>query len=78
MYLNEHDKREDALQQLRVATELAGENGFSHYNIGLAYFDLGMPELALAQAHKARALGFPSTELADKLRAKGQWKDPDG
>ncbi len=78
LYLHKQRKPEMALHQLSIATEFAGDNPLSQYNIGLAYFELGQLDLALTQAHKARSLGFDVTPLADLLRQKNAWKDPVG
>jgi tetratricopeptide (TPR) repeat protein len=66
----------EAEAQLEAAVAAAKDNPLSHYNIGLVYFDIGNPERALAQAHKAMAMGVGRTELADKLKAAGKWRDP--
>lgn len=66
----------EAMQQLALATESAGDNAFSHYNIGLAYFDMKQYDKALVQAHKAIELGFPRTELKSRLEAAGRWVEP--
>jgi hypothetical protein len=71
------DKRTpQALAQLKVASEFARDNALSHFNIGLAYLELGDDAHALEQAHKARALGLDRPELEDRLKAKGAWKAP--
>jgi hypothetical protein len=61
---------------LATATELAKENPLSHYNIGLMYFDLGAYDEALAQAHRARALGMERDELEKMLKSRNKWKEP--
>lgn len=65
-----------AKAQLEFATTLAGDNGLTHFNIGMTYFDLGLYPEALARAHAARLNGFPRPELETRLREKGQWADP--
>lgn len=75
-YLYKHKRAPEAMAQLQIATELAKDNGFTHYNVGLVYFEMGRYDLALKQAHKAKALGFEQTELAKMLAAKNQWKEP--
>ena len=77
-YLRKQGKPDLARQQLDTASELAKDNAFSHYNIGLGYFELGVFDRALAQAHKAKAMGFERQELADMLKRQNQWKDPEG
>ncbi|MGS0754202.1 tetratricopeptide repeat protein [Roseateles sp. GG27B] len=74
-FLISKNRQPEAIQQLAFAENLAGENGFTHYNLGLIYFDAGAPEKALQKAHQAAALGFPRQDLEQKLRAAGKWQD---
>ena len=75
-YLNSKARIPEANTQLEIATGYAKDNGFTHYNIGLHYFDLKNYDMALTQAHKAIALGLTSTELRDQLRAVSRWTEP--
>jgi tetratricopeptide (TPR) repeat protein len=75
-YLKTRGRRDAALAQLAVASEFAGENSFSHYNIGLQYLELGEHAKALEHAHRALALGFERTDLGDRLKAAGRWQEP--
>ena len=75
-FLTSKARASEALQQLSHATLIAADNAFSHYNIGLVYFDMKEYDKALVQAHTAIALGFPQTILRDQLRAVGKWTDP--
>jgi predicted Zn-dependent protease len=75
-YLQKQKRTPEALAQLQVASDIAKDNGFTNYNIGLVYFEMGQYDLALAQAHKAKALGFDQPELAQMLAAKNKWKEP--
>jgi tetratricopeptide (TPR) repeat protein len=68
-------KRKAAIEQLGVAEELAGSNANVHYNLGLAYFDLGDYDKSLAYAHTAYKMGFPLPGLRDKLKKAGKWQD---
>lgn len=77
-YLNSKNRAAEGSAQLDAATSLAKDNGFTHYNIGLHYFDLKNYDKALIQAHKAMALDFPKTELQEQLRNLGKWTDPTG
>ncbi|MBX3644794.1 MAG: ABC transporter permease [Rubrivivax sp.] len=74
-YLSGTARKDLALQELDQAVVYAGDNAWSQYNIGLAYFELGQYDKARAQATKASELGFDRTELKDMLTAKGQWRD---
>lgn len=75
-YLTKNKREPEAVAHLELATKIAADNGFTHYNIGLTYFDMKMYDKALAQAHTALTLGFERTELRDKLDKAGQWKEP--
>lgn len=66
-----------ARQQLQATEQFAGDNGLTHYNLGLLYTDLKAWEQALAQAHKAQALGYTDgTLLRERLQAAGRWQEP--
>lgn len=75
-YLNSKGRLPEANRQLEMATNYAKDSAFTHYNIGLHYFDLKNYDKALAQAHKAIELGFPQTILRDKLQSVGKWAEP--
>lgn len=69
-------RKQEALTQLERARFDAGDNAFTHYNIGLVFLDADEPAQALAQAHRAMSLGFTRADLKDKLVALGRWRDP--
>ena len=75
-FLSKNARAPEAIQQLEQATVSAADNGFSHYNIGLVYFDLKDYDKALLQAHKAIVLGFLQTALRDQLQSVGRWTEP--
>jgi tetratricopeptide (TPR) repeat protein len=75
-YLSKNKRVPEAVNQLEQATGLAKDNAFTHYNIGLVYFDMKIYDKALVQAHRALALGFERTELRDLLEKAGQWQGP--
>jgi hypothetical protein len=75
-YLIKSKRAPEAAQQLELATSLAKDNGFTHYNIGLVYFDMKNYGKALIQAHQAMGLGFERTELRDLLKGANQWQEP--
>lgn len=75
-YLNRHGRLADANRELKEAANYAKDDAFAHYNIGLHYFDLKNYDQALAEAHKASALGFTPTALRDKLISVGKWIEP--
>jgi tetratricopeptide (TPR) repeat protein len=74
-YLIKRDRRDEALAQLERATIDAGDNGFTHFNIGLQYVDLRVFDKAADAARRALGLGFTRPELIDRLRAAGQWRE---
>lgn len=75
-YLVKNKRQEEAIAQLEQATVLAGDNAFTHYNIGLTYFDMKIYDKALASAHRALELGFERTELRDQLKSANKWQEP--
>ncbi len=75
-YLNKSGRIPEATTQLEIATAYAKDSAFTHYNIGLHYFDLKNHDKALVQAHKAIELGFTQTALQGKLQGVGKWTEP--
>jgi uncharacterized protein (TIGR02996 family) len=76
-FLSENDRTPEAIRELEQVEKAAGDNPFTHYNLGLIYFDIKDYEKSLAQAHKAMALGFNRTALRDKLVEAGKWLAPE-
>jgi tetratricopeptide (TPR) repeat protein len=78
IYLAKNDRTPEAIQQLDIAAEGADgkENAFTHFNLGLNYFDLKEYKKSEIQAHKAYALGFPQEVLKEKLKGVGKWTEP--
>ena len=77
-FLAQQGQSQAALAQLAAAVRYAQDSTLSHYNIGLAYLELGQFEQARTQAHRAAALGLERPELEQRLRAAGQWQDAPG
>lgn len=75
-WLVQRKRTQDAEQQLKLSLGLAGDNPLSHFSIGLIYFEMGLFDQASAQARLAQSLGWARTDLIDKLKAAGQWRDP--
>jgi tetratricopeptide (TPR) repeat protein len=75
-YLTEHRRNKEALAQLQAVQTMAGDSPFTHYNLGLLFFELKEYDLALAEAHQAMALGHPQPGLRDKLHGVGRWTEP--
>lgn len=75
-YLIKKNRLPDAKAQLDYVSTKAGDNPFTHYNLGLSYFDMKAYDMALEQAHLAASLGMESESLKNKLAAAGQWREP--
>ena len=75
-FLTKNNRVPEAVAQLEFSTVVAKDNAFTHYNIGLVYFDMKNYGKALAQAHRAQALGFERTELRELLKGVKQWQEP--
>lgn len=74
-YLAKAMRANEAEQQLSVAASQAGDNAFTHNNIGLIYFDMKNYEKALIHAHKAYELGLGIPTLREKLKSVGKWSE---
>ena len=74
-YLLKDGRRTDGLAQLDIASGMADDNPFTHYNIGLIQFEAGNFEAALKHAHIAYRLGFQRPELRDMLIKADRWVD---
>ena len=75
-FLIKKGRKDEALRQLDMVLARAGDNPFTHYNLGLLYFDAGAHDKALIQAHHAQELGFPRLDLANQLKAVNRWSEP--
>jgi tetratricopeptide (TPR) repeat protein len=75
-YLNSKGRLPEAITQLEIATSYAKDNAFTHYNIGLHYFDIKDYDKALLSAHQAMQLGFTQTALKERLISVGKWTEP--
>lgn len=76
-YLGKLGRKQAAIEQLQAATILAEDDGFSHYNIGLVYAELGEYDRAAEQARRAQALGFERPELIEQLKRANRWPAAD-
>lgn len=74
-WLTKRQRGDDARAQLEVMQTLAKDNPLSHHNLGLLYFDLGDYEAALSEAHRAMELGSLKSDLAERLKSVGKWRD---
>lgn len=75
LYLIQTGRSGAALTKLEAARELDGKDANIHYNLGLAYFDVGQFEKSLQSAHLAYGAGFPLPGLREKLKRAGKWRE---
>jgi len=61
--------------RLNLADQRPLEDGNFHYNLGLAFLDVGDTELALKHAKRAYALGYRLPGLKSRLEKLGKWRD---
>lgn len=78
LYLIQAGRSGEAIQKLELAARLDNSNPNVHYNLGLAYFNLGQYEKALLGAHRAYAAGFPLPGLRNMLKRAGKWREDAG
>jgi tetratricopeptide (TPR) repeat protein len=74
-YLVQEKRFDDARSQLAQTEAIAGDNAFTHFNLGLVYLELKDYDKALAQAKEAQRLGLAKMELEEALRKVGRWPD---
>ncbi len=72
-YLARLGKYNDAAKEFETAASLGDDSGNLHYNLGLAYFELGDYEKSIMHAKKAYYLGFNLPGLKEKLSKAGKW-----
>lgn len=75
-FLKVQGRLPEAIRQLDYAAGLPIDSPYTHYNLGLSYFDVGVMDKALRQAHIALEMGFPRTALKEELIKAGHWTDP--
>ena len=75
-YLAQHGNAERAAQQLEYVGSQLADSAFTLYNVGLVYFEMKRYDKALEYDHRAKAQGWNRTELEERLRAAGHWRDP--
>lgn len=75
-YLIRKNRPEEARRFLDHVVTQAGDNALTHFNAGLLFFDMKDYDQALAQAHRAMAMGMARTDLRDRLTSVGRWKEP--
>lgn len=75
MYLMKLGDKNAAVREFEFAKKALGDDPNASYNLGLAYFEVGKYDLALAEAKRAKEQGFPLDGLEKKLRRAGKWTD---
>ena len=75
-YLDKTNRRSEAEAQLETAARQAGDNVFTHHNLGLVYFDMKMYDKALFHANRTYSLGMTIPTLKEQLKSVGKWVDP--
>ena len=75
-YLGAQQKTTQALSNMKLVVQQAGDNPLTHLNAGLVYLELGAFEEASEQARRVAAMGFPSARLSDELIRRGKWQGP--
>lgn len=75
-YLADKGRKPEAKGELDRVVKATQDNGVTQHNAGLLYFEMGDFENALAQAHRAGALGYQGQSLKVQLQAAGKWVDP--
>ena len=75
-FLARSKRVKDATVQLDTAVALGAENALTQFNAGMIFFDLGLFDRALAQAHRAKAMGLMKTDLEDRLKGANRWQEP--
>lgn len=77
-FLSHNNRIPESLAQLALTEARAGDNAFTHYNLGMLYADLKEYDKAMARAREAYRLGFIRPELRERLAAVGKWVEPEG
>jgi hypothetical protein len=75
IHLTRWGKKDAARQQLDMAEKAPVEDGNFHYNLGLAFLDVGEADRALKHAKRAYALGYQLPGLRNRLEKLGKWRD---
>lgn len=75
-YLGSNGRKPEASGELDRVVKTSQDSAITQHNAGLLYFELGEFDKALAQAHRASALGFQGQGLKAQLQAAGKWVDP--
>lgn len=75
-YLIKNQRSAEAVSHLALVRAEAGDNAYTHYNLGMLYADANLYDEAVVEAHRALELGLANKDLETRLKAAGQWKVP--
>lgn len=75
-YLGTIKKAPEGIAILDAGLKYTDDNPLSVSNFGLIYLELGDPERALKQAHRAIELGDTRPKLVELLKSAGKWREP--
>ena len=75
IHLTRWGRNDAARQQLDIAEQKPVDDGNFHYNLGLAFLDVGDADRALKHAKRAYALGYQLPGLRHRLEKLGKWRD---
>ncbi|WP_457427753.1 hypothetical protein [Roseateles sp. P5_E7] len=75
LFLISRNRMREAVEAVDQVVAAAGDNGFTHFNAGMVYFDMKEYDKALLQAQRAMALGFTRSELQARLASVGRWTE---
>lgn len=76
-YLTRRNRIDEARKFLDYVVDKGAESPLTQFNAGLLYFDMKDYDKALAQAHRAMAMGMSRPELRNRLNSVGRWKEPE-
>lgn len=77
IHLTRAGKKDAAREQLDVAERNAVDEGGFHYNLGLAFLDIGDADRALVHAWRAYETGYDLPGLRRRLEKIGKWREPE-
>jgi len=75
-FLIKRNRLADAQRHLAYVVEKTPESPLTQFNAGMLYFDMKDYDKALAQAHRAAAMGSDRRELRERLTSIGRWVEP--
>lgn len=75
-HLTANGRKPEAAAQLDRVVTSSPDSAITQHNAGLLFLEMGDADKALAQAHRAAALGLHEHALKRQLQAAGKWVDP--